>query len=668
MAAIQQRRPYMEVSGNPSLPEVTIVKRPTKGPTKQDARKGEKLPSIRIPLAPVSKTKNQLEDFLDDRSGTFRGQPNAEAHFKVNILARDKAIQLLQQYNEIVSDNDSLAVKNVPPVKLSIRTFENKPVPRLDKNAKKAPVFTEGISSISKVPEPSFMVPKETVVRANLPNSVSVAQKKDKFSFGIKPLAKKSKDSDINTPRYKQMRILGLENLPHVEMGKFMSRHKLLQASVDYRSGVRGGYMKVPRKLDAIKLDERRTRKPANYSSDFAADEATLQEIKEMENKLHVVSIGDSFANKLREDPVRKGLPSLDDRFKPYSKDKRLLGASPVAQMRFEPQYESLQEYKIKPARSVRSRKITKKYSKSRAQSDLSPFPNDSIRIPIPNTEDSSSGNFANGNLRERSDSVPSYQQEVILRKMMNSPSDTASTITNITGLANPPPSYTSSNENQVDLEIVRNMTQIVEEQSNLEPERAAIADKTLPKIPSDMFRAERPPSFSTSNSVARCRLSDGRRSRNKELKADDQRRPPAVNSKKDGLHLSIPVVEMDAISERRPPMRDLRSELSDKTPARRYTDSQATWYSTDTEPQRLTVKNLQLFEQMLGTDHKQSDMPEVNVMAQHQAEAGIQGSPTDTENLIRQSTEDEFKKFTVSSKSLQFISPLKVIENAKRQ
>ncbi|KAK3097924.1 hypothetical protein FSP39_014519 [Pinctada imbricata] len=581
----------------------------------------------------------------------------------------------------------------------------------MSKSRRKNQVFTEGISSISKRPDPSFAISKDNVIRANLPNSVTVAQKKNQFTFGIRPskVHKKYKELDDGVPKFKQIRMLGLDNLPAVDMSRYVSRQKMVQASIDYRNGVKGNYMKSPRRLDPIKGDNQRSYSRTGQStarslkSQMSGILSERTVISGLEHKVHVVSLGESLNNKFLEPPSRKkGLhPPIDikqdgeENLRFYSKDPSVYGVCALAPIRVGPPVQNLDEILLRPSQSLKgSRKGTRK--KSKAKSDTGP-----IRIPTqyPESTDPSS---TEGKNEVRSDTIPSYQHEVLYRKRAPSPIESSSTHTTNPHIPNPPPSYSSSTDHAVD--FVRNMTQIEEEKSTLERDRSSTEQKDclvpddsttdqyefriakiepLPDIVFEKVKEEMPPVTYTSNSVARRRLSDGRHSRAKEaivgntlsLNLMESERRPSMGFVREGIHLSLPSVEMDVMSEKRPPMRDNRSEVSEYTVGRRNMDSQATWYSSKSdarESQKLSVRNLQLFDHITTKEDPSASNirgssefsgPETSVF-----QTEVNSSQVDAEQLVRQSTEEEFKKFTVSSKSLQFISPLKVIENAKRQ
>lgn len=146
---------------------------------------------------------------------------------QINYIARDKALSILQQYNSMVSDDTSLAIRNLPHVKVPMHGNDSRANRRrLDRTSKTAAsVFTEGISSISTPHGPSFLVSKDTVVRANLPDDVSLAQHHNQFAFNIKQKRRKPVVKDgVGTPHYKQLKMLGLENIPLIELGAYMRK------------------------------------------------------------------------------------------------------------------------------------------------------------------------------------------------------------------------------------------------------------------------------------------------------------------------------------------------------------------------------------------------------------------------------------------------------------
>jgi hypothetical protein len=639
-----------------------------------------KLPSIYIPSVPVARSPNlkiQLTDFIGSRPSSYKVETTHDSDLKVNIIARDKAIQLLQQYNEIVGGNENLAVKNLPPIKVSIRPSGADLGFKKDKMSRKIPVFTEGISSISKRQEPSFTVPKENVIRANLPRNVVVAQKKNQFTFGVKNNKKHRRDEKGEFPQFKQMRKLGLDSMPSVDVGRYLNKSQMMQESVNLRNGVKGGYFKSPRKVEEKIEEENQTNVQKRYETNrtrILSKKTYPQSTSRSESKLSVVSVGDSlgpsyFSNRKNmkgELPHDSRMPNEAHRMRYQPRDPSVYGVCSLAPIRVGGTLQrvgTLDPILQGPQKSHKSLKAPKKKSqkgkRKDAYSDIGPWQSDVI---IPTEFQNEHGELlpvANEGLEftDYSETM-SYQKELLFRKNMTSPSGSESTMTTHTHMVNPPPSYVSSNDDEYTRQFdnPRAMLQIQEEQSNLTLENVEAHNRDLEIN-----------SIATSNSIMR-RRRDGRRSRvkpepkilNLEIEGEKSGRTSVIE---DGLFLTIPSVSVDM--ERRPP-HAVKAEVD-----RNINDSRATCYSmrSDVDNPKLAVKNIRFHK-----DHNQiSDTnvvtPEINVTSDtSDTEIILKASNDDSkEALARMDTEEEFKKFTMSSKTMQFISPLQVIDNAKR-
>lgn len=671
-----------ETRNHGSLP---LISAPLKDKT-QKKKAGEiqhltKLPSIYIPSVPVSRSPNlkiQLTDFIGNRPDSYKGETIHDSDLKVNIIARDKAIQLLQQYNEIVGGNENLAVKNLPPIKVSIRPSGADLGFKKDKMSKKIPVFTEGISSISKRQEPSFTVPKENVIRANLPRNVVVAQKKNKFTFGVKNNKKHRKDDKGELPQFKQMKKLGLDSMPSVDMGRYLNKSQMMQESVNLRSGIKGAYFKSPRKGDDKIEEENQTNGQRGYESDrtrVLSKKTYPQSTSRSESKLSVVSVGDSlgpsyFSNRRNQ----KGEFSLFDarmhneahRMRYQPRDPSIYGVCSLAPIHVGGPLQrvgTLDPILQGPQKSNKSLKGPKKKSqkgkRKDAYSDIGPWQSDVI---IPTEFQKENGELlpvANEVLEDTDYSeTMSYQRELLFRKNMTSPTGSESTMTTHTHIANPPPSYVSSNDDDYSRQFdnPRAMLQIQEEQSNLTLENVEAHNRDMEIN-----------SIATSNSIMR-RRKDGRRSRvkpepkivNLEIEGEKSGRTSVIE---DGLFLTIPSVSVDL--EKRPP-HTVKAEVD-----RNINDSRATCYSTrsDNDNPKLAVKNIRFHNDHIQIPDTNVVTPEINVTSDNSdTEIILKANNDDSkENLARVDTEEEFKKFTMSNKTMQFISPLQVIDNAKR-
>lgn len=109
------------------------------------------------------------------------------------------SLELLNQYNDIIGQEDSLAYRKLPPVKLSyqpVNKFMESPRGDLSSRIIRphltmktySPghhIFTEGISRNSEMPSPTFALQRVGVPYSNLPDNIAVYKEKDKFAFTV---------------------------------------------------------------------------------------------------------------------------------------------------------------------------------------------------------------------------------------------------------------------------------------------------------------------------------------------------------------------------------------------------------------------------------------------------------------------------------------------------
>lgn len=666
---------------NGSLPLINAPIKENSQAEKVDKSQGlTKLPSIYIPSVPVSRSPNltiQLSDFMKSRPGSLQGERQPEPDLKVNIIARDKAIQLLQQYNDIVGGEENLAVKNLPPIKVSIRPSGADLGFKKDRMSKKPAVFTEGISSISKKLEPSFTVPRESIIRANLPRNIVVAQKKNQFTFGVKN-KKQKKDEKNEQPHFKQMRKLGLDSMPSVDVGRYLTKTNMVQESVNLRSGVKGGYFKSPRKGDDKTDDENSNLSKKGYETErprMLSRKTYPQISSRSESKMSVISLGDSLGpsyftqnrrNLKHEFPLHN-LHNLNEahRLKYPPRDPSVFGVCLLAPIHVGGTLQrvgTLDPTLPGPQKSNKSlkgpRKKSQKGKKRNAQSDLGPWHSDLI-IPTEFQTESGELLLMNNDVNEHSEYTEtlSYQRELLHRKNMASPTGSESTMTTQTHIVNPPPSYVSSNDDEYPrpFDNPRAMLQIKEERSNLTLENVEAHNREMNEVNS----------IATTNSFVR-KKKEGRKGKvkpeakivNLEIGGDKNGRTSVIE---DGLFLTVPSVSHD--KEKRPNL--LKPEV-DPNPS----DPEVTWYSTrsDDNP-KVAVKNIQFYNDQNLCPETNIITPEINVTSDgSDTEIILKAHGSESkENLTRADTEEEFKKFTMSSKTMHFISPLQVIDNAKR-
>lgn len=663
---------------NGSLP---LINAPIKETQKSEKAEKEhqqltKLPSIYIPTVPVSRSPNltiQLTDFLKSPPNTIQGDKHREPDLKVNIIARDKAIQLLQQYNDIVGGDENLAVKNLPPIKVSIRPSGADLGFKKEKMSKKPSVFTEGISSISKKQEPFFTVPKESIIRANLPRSVVVAQKKNQFTFGVKN-KKQKKDDKGEQLHFKQMKKLGLDSMPAVDMGRYLSKSHMMKESVSLRSGIKGGYFKSPRKNEDRSEDDNHTTRGYETDRPRIVSKKTYPQItSRSESKVSVISLGDSlgpsYLTKTRRN-MKNEFPFYDLhgqnealKMKYPSRDPSVFGVCSLAPIHVGGQLQrvgTLDPTLQGPQRSNKSLKGKKKSTKGKKRethSDLGPWQNEVI---IPTEFQNETGELLRmgeeGHVYSEYSDTMSYQRELLLRKNMASPTGSESTMTTHTQMVNPPPSYVSSNDDEYfrQFDNHRAMLQIKEERSNLTLENVEAHNREMLEV------------NSVTNSFVR-KKKEGRKGRakpepkivNLEIDGEKSRQTSVIE---DGLFLTVPSVNQD--KERRPHL--VKPDID-----RHHNEPEVSWHSTRSENDnvKVAVKNIQLYNDQNQNIDSNIATPEINVTSDSSdteiiLKATGGGSK---ENLARADTEEEFKKFTMSSKTMHFISPLQVIDNAKR-
>jgi hypothetical protein len=182
---------------------------------------------------------NYVDDVIDNATVTS----TATAQVKVDYLPRGAALDILHQYNAIVSRNHSLRTRSLPPIQISIRPTgakdSTKRVTRRhrtgslnfdllsrQKQSNEQLVFTEGISSISKKQDPSFSMRTKHIHKSNLPDTVRLARENSRIAFGLTNM-KLSKKELPPTPRFRPMKTFGLEssNLSPSSPRRHASKH-----------------------------------------------------------------------------------------------------------------------------------------------------------------------------------------------------------------------------------------------------------------------------------------------------------------------------------------------------------------------------------------------------------------------------------------------------------
>ena len=163
---------------------------------------------------------------------------------KVSMLSEGRRIHKERSMasTALVSDDESLTFRSLPPIKVSIKqglrvksnnkfmgtdileTIDASPVeasgifqPSYSMKTHRSGhhVFTEGISQSSTLPNPTFALKSIPVPYSNLPDSISIHKKKDKFAFGVRP---EDVDEEIRKSPYKlSENPMGLANMDFMD-------------------------------------------------------------------------------------------------------------------------------------------------------------------------------------------------------------------------------------------------------------------------------------------------------------------------------------------------------------------------------------------------------------------------------------------------------------------
>ncbi|XP_069135802.1 uncharacterized protein [Argopecten irradians] len=617
---------------------------------------------------------------------------------KINYLARDKALSILQQYNSIVSDDTSLAVRNLPPVKVSIRGKGSKAGKRpSDKataaNKPTAPVFTEGISSISTRQGPSFLVSKESVLRANLPDDISVAQHNNQFAFNIKQKRRKPVAKDgVGSSQYKQLKMLGFDSLPPVDLGEYMKK-QLLQKRGKKSEGKpsdmsgRSSYGTTPiRRSDRpsvassvgttpdmyhsgrqalktslkAKVDTRLKRKtPTNASPSYPGSNYRG-------NRLNVVSLGQNQSS-LQDNPsprrfVPGTYPQYDWRTRVHEEYRRL---------KFVPMDPS-----INGVCSLAPIKVGLHYQ------ELPPL---NFTDDVPKrftTYDGVRRIFRDDVIGDRLNPL-NYRRNPYNRGMGRVPSanSTSTSTSNSNNVMNPPPSFVSSSDEEAwpkPVETVREMQPLKEENPSVVSEQAASTTPTVK--PTDSLKKKKeqvltPREIVEKNRVVRPKKQPSvgnvvnlgtelvpNSSENKGLGI-----PPAAGagylspSGGNGF-LSLPVVHM--ASEARPPM--IGDGEAKQKQNREEEDSMFSDPSGDSGSQKVTVHTVQLTpDQIPPRPNVTSVTPVISVTSDSGVNEPVVFRDSDSEDSFGAYN----RKMALASKNMQFVSPLDPSAgDAKRQ
>ncbi|CAG2225191.1 unnamed protein product [Mytilus edulis] len=615
-----------------------------------------KLPTVKITQKPQQGPN--LSDFLDKQTSTVE---NKNGGIKLKPVGKEKAFAILKQYNSIVSNEVNLTVKNLPSVKLPFKKQPHQPplLPKPDVTPRKVPIFTEGISSLSKTSKPSFLIPKDKVLRANLPNNVVVAHKKDNYSFGVKLPKRKSPNHIEDSTKFKQMHNLGLDSLPIVNLEKFMKTKK---DAVDVARGLKpipnGNRKTKPRRLDPIASDS--NLKPSIESSrsyDWTSDRKKANRWKDQnsaksEGKANVVWIGKSlnFGSSSNRTRILKQMYPQEEanfrtkqgdelnRMKFQNRDPSVLGVCSLAPIDVIGQSTKLftdipfrEKYKGFPKHHTRSN-VRDYYFETDSESSL----NDDWKNMINNAITNRSSSAESGTVTPRA--VP-----------------------------NPPPSYVSSThedeEALIPLEISKTMHRIQEERSSLMMDSASNRVQQTFSAGSRQLQTRMSPApvITINNATLEDEEPPKQISSTTPRKSKEPMVSSVVELKLDHKHLNVPKF-MD--SERRPPVK-LDGESNSQSQSHSSSDPvKSKTVSSVSDNQKLNITTLQL----ITTNERNSPLPPFNSFLSDAETAGFTPRNTYTNVKLDGGNDETFKHLTINNKTLQFISPLQVQSNAKRQ
>ncbi|XP_021355422.1 uncharacterized protein LOC110451626 isoform X2 [Mizuhopecten yessoensis] len=669
---------------------------------KDHARASHDSVAINLPAANVSQKVSAGNNTLQTPRGP--GQSIAKStiqdtatRVKINYLARDKALSILQQYNSIVADDTSLAVRNLPPVKVSIRAkgskADRRPSDKAAANKPAAPVFTEGISSISTRQGPSFLVSKESVLHANLPDAVSLAQHNNQFAFNIKQKRRKPvvKDGGVST-QYKQLKMLGMDSLPLVDLGAYMRKQLLQKKSGGKGEGQqvdmsgRSSYGPSPtRRLDRpsvgssisatpdtlrngrqalktslkAKVDTRLKRKiPAKVTSTYQGSDYRA-------DRLNIVSLGQSQPRHLDNHSPRRfvqgSYPQYDWRARVHEEDRRLrfvpVDPSLNGVCSMAPIKVGLHHQQLPPLNFADD--VPKRFTSY-----------DGVRR-IFRDDDKANHLFYRKSL---------YNRVVGRATSANSTSTSTSNSNNVN---NPPPSFVSSSDEETlpkPVESVREMQPVKEENLSVVGENGIGATPT--SKPTDLLKTRKEntqntPVLTPREIVEKNRVAKPRKhpSVGKVVNLGTDLAPNTSDSK--GLlvppggplqstggngFLSLPISRL--VDESRPPIignSEIKSKRSGGEEDSMYSDP-----SVDSGSQKVKVHTVQLMpDNMPVRPNVTSVTPVISVTSDSGVNEPVVFRDSDSEDSFGAYN----RKLTLPSKNVQFVSPLnREKQNAKRQ
>ena len=399
----------------------------------------------------------------------MRNNPDSSARLKINYIARDRALSLLQHYNHLVLDDPSLKGNELSPVNLSVNENRSKLFPK-QRTPRLGHVFTEGISSISKTESPSFLMPRENVLHANLPKQVATINHKDQFGFALK--SKRKKNVATVQPREpsdsKQMRMLGLQNVSLLDIGnqqKDSPRTKLKgdssflgSASTNnsvqlqrLHKGYKGGSVRnnVTSSLDSLESSQTSLKGKGDKASQISRANSKS---KIMKGNVKLVSLGDQIEKYCKPIPKRfnpgGGLPQFDWR------------------MRVQEQY---RKARFEPGREIQNGMYSLTKQKKHTNVHNPVLPPIDFETNIPKRYPTYAGYrkvVVRGDESSSDRTTPKhYRKHGQLRITRSISPASSSTANSNQAPINPPPSFVSSSEEEYNRkDVISNMFTVLEE------------------------------------------------------------------------------------------------------------------------------------------------------------------------------------------------------------
>ncbi|XP_060069381.1 uncharacterized protein LOC132549450 [Ylistrum balloti] len=682
------------VSMDGSLPRLGNLISVPKEPKASRASLPLNLPPVNVSQKVSAGNNTLLGSKESEQSITKASTEDTPARVKINYLARDKALSILQQYNSIVADDTSLAVRNLPPVKVSIRAKgskpEKRPSDRPNANKQTAPVFTEGISSISTRQGPSFLVSKESVLRANLPDDVSLAQHNNQFAFNIKQKRRKHVVKDgVGTSQYKQLKMLGFDSLPPVDLGEYM-RKQLLQK----KSGSKGEGQHINmsgkssygsssiRRFDKQSVGSSVSATPDTYRSGRQALKTSLKSKVDTRlkrknptkvsptyqgsnyrgDRLNIVSIGQNKSSLLDNSSPRRFVPGTYPQF-----DWRARVHEEYRRLKFVPVDPSLNG-----VCSLAPIKVGLHHQ------ELPPL---NFTDDVPKRFSSYDGVrriFRDDVFGDKSN--PFYRRNLYNRAIgrVTSANSTSTSTSNSNHVINPPPSFVSSSDDETwpkQVETIREMQPLKEENPSVVSEHAPTSKHAdLLKTKKQNSPVLTPREIVEKNRVAKPRKQQSVGnvvtlgtdlapvvSENKSLTVPPGGSGSLPYQGGNGF-LSPPVVSM--MNEARPPMIG-ESEAKQKRNGEEE-DSMYSDPSADSNSQKVTVHTVQLLpDQIPARPNVTSVTPVISVTSDSGVNEPVVFRDSDSEDSFGAYN----RKMALTSKNVQFVSPLDPGQGvAKRQ